>query len=59
MRPTYWELKITPYIMQFKSMYALTDSSTDTPIHALTDAPADALRGVLTDILTVEATVAP
>ena len=54
-RPTYQELKLTLYIMQFKSIDAPTDGSIDTPIDALTDAPRD----VLTDTLTVAATDTP
>ena len=49
MRPTYWELRITLHIMQFKSTDAPTDSLADTPTDALTDTPTDVPRDVLTD----------
>ena len=52
MRPTYKELKITLYIMQFKLKDAPTDGSTDTITDALTYAPRD----VSTDTTTVATT---
>ena len=59
MRPTYRELKITLYIMQFKLTDALTDVSTDTLTDALTDATTNAPRDVSTDTLIVAATDTP
>ena len=41
--------------MQFKSIVAPTDGSTDTPTDALTDAPTNAPMVVLTDTLIVTA----
>ena len=59
MRPTYQEVKIILYIMQFKSIDALTDVPTDAPRDVLTDTqtvatigtPRDALTDALTDAL--------
>ena len=63
MRPTYYELKITLYVIQFKSIDTLTDGSTKTLMNALTDtladAPTDAPRDVLTETLTVAITDIP